>query len=188
MTGGKVVSKKSYAAMTAPFMTAQGSAGYGFGLFVESVEGQPRIGHTGGAFGFTTADELFVRQKVRIIAFTNTGDDKPEAGEVLTTAVFNQLFPEIAAEALRPAAGEDAAATASAHATFALMQHGSGDDSALAPKLGGKMAAGLAKRLSEQFGPYGAPEAFVFKGQRSDGGLHWFDYLIQFGPGSVLKL
>ena len=188
LAGGQVVSEKSYAEMTTPFQTsARGSAEYGFGLFVDSVEGQPRIGHTGGAFGFTTADELFVRQRVRIIAFTNDGDDKPEPGEVITTAVFNQLFPKIAAQALRPAEGEDPAGTASARATFAILQHGSGDDSVLTPKLSGKMAAGLAKRLSEQFGPYGAPEAFVFKGRRSDGGLHWLDYLVTFGPGSMLK-
>jgi hypothetical protein len=28
--------------------TAQGSAEYGFGLFIDSLEAQPRIGHTGG--------------------------------------------------------------------------------------------------------------------------------------------
>ena len=49
---------------------------------------------------------------MRIIAFPNDGDDRPEPGEVLTTAVFTQPFPEIAAAALRPADGEDAAATA----------------------------------------------------------------------------
>jgi CubicO group peptidase (beta-lactamase class C family) len=189
LAGGKVISPQSYAAMTTPFMTtAQVSAEYGFGLFVDSLEGQPRIGHTGGAFGFTTANEYFPRQNLRIIAFTNNGDDRPEPGEVLTTAVFNQLFPEIAAAALRPADGEDTAATARARAAFALLQRGSGDYAGFAAKLSAKLGAGLAKRLAEQLGPLGAPEAFVFKGRRTTGGVRWLDYLLQFGPGSVLKI
>jgi CubicO group peptidase (beta-lactamase class C family) len=186
LTGGRIVSKASYALMTTPVTTAQGNSEYGFGLFVDSVEGQPRIGHTGGSNGFTTANEYFPKQDLRIIAFTNDKQN-PEPGEIITTAIFNDLYPAIAAEAMRPAAGEDAAVTATAKATFAEVQSGKGEFPQLTARLAAKMKAGLAEHNAKNFSPYGAPTAFTFKGRRADAGLRWFDYLIQFGPGSLLK-
>jgi len=186
LTGGRIVAPKSYTAMTTPVIIQQHSAEYGFGLFVDTVEEQPRIGHTGGSFGFTSANEYFPKQDVRIIAFTNNGDN-PEPGEMITTAVFNQLFPAIAAAAARPSPGEDAAVTATTRTLFAQLQGGNEDTSRLSAKLNTKMKGGLAQRLSKEFAPYGAPTAFVFKGRRTESGLHWYDYLIQFGPGAQLK-
>ena len=187
LTGGKIVSPADYALMSTSVMTAEkGSADYGLGLFVDSVEGQPRVGHTGGSFGFTTANEYFPKQGVRIIAFTNNGDN-PEPGEMLTTAIFNELYPEIYAAMRKPAAGEDAAMTAAARTTFTQLQHGNEDPERFGAKLDAKLKAGLSERLAKQFSLYGAPTAFIFKGQRADGAVRWFDYLIQFGPGSMLK-
>ncbi|MFC4526867.1 beta-lactamase family protein [Dyella halodurans] len=187
LMGGKIVSPADYALMSTSVMTTEkGSADYGLGLFVDSVEGQPRVGHTGGSFGFTTANEYFPKQGVRIIAFTNNGDN-PEPGEMLTTAIFNELYPEIYAAMRKPAAGEDTAMTAAARATFTQLQGGSEDSSRFGAKLDAKLKAGLSARLAKQFSPYGAPTAFVFKGRRVDGAVTWFDYLIQFGPGSILK-
>ncbi|GAA0711487.1 serine hydrolase domain-containing protein [Dokdonella soli] len=187
LMNGRIVTPADYASMsTSVKTTKQGDAGYGFGLFVDSVGEQPRVGHTGGSFGFTTANEYFPKQGVQIIAFTNNGDN-PEPGEMITSAVFNVLFPDIAAAAVRPAADEDKRATADAKAFFVQLQHGTEDSSRLGPKLEAKMKAGLAERFARQLGPYGAPEQFVFKGQRSDAKLRWLDYLVTFGPGSSLK-
>ncbi len=187
LTNGKIVSAADYALMSTSVMTTErGSADYGLGLFVDSVEDQPRVGHTGGSFGFTTANEYFPKQDVRIIAFTNNGDD-PEAGEMLTTAIFEDLYPEIAAAAKKPAAGEQASITSTARAVFVALQAGKDDSSQLSAKLDGKMKAGLSARLAKEFLPYGAPTGFIFKGQRTDGALKWYDYTIRFGPGSMLK-
>ena len=184
---GKIVTPADYALMSTSVKTTQrGDAGYGFGLFVDSIDDQPRIGHTGGQFGFTAANEYFPKQDVQIIALTNNGDD-PEPGERISTAVFDDLFPGIAASADRASPGEDPAATADAKAVFAQIQRGAGDFPQLAIKLSAKMKAGLAKRLMGEFAPYGSPTAFVFKGQRSESGLKWLDYVIHFGPGSMLK-
>jgi hypothetical protein len=150
------------------------------------VEGQPRIGHTGGSFGFTTANEYFPVQGVRIMAFTNNGDN-PEPGEMLTSAIFDRLYPEIAAGERRPAKDEDVAATAAARRMFTQLQKGDEDLSLLGGKLQAKMKNGLSDRLAKRFAPFGAPTAFIFKGKRTDSGLSWSDYLIEFGPGSLLK-
>jgi CubicO group peptidase (beta-lactamase class C family) len=187
LMGGKIVSPADYALMATSVMTTEkGSAEYGLGLFVDSVEGQPRVGHTGGSFGFTTANEYFPKQGVRIIAFTNNGDN-PEPGEMLTTAIFNELYPEIYAATRKPAAGEDVKMTTAARTTFMQLQSGNEDDSRFGSKLDAKMKAGLSARLAKQFSAFGAPTAFIFKGRRADGSVKWFDYLIQFGPGSMLK-
>lgn len=185
LAGGRIVSAASYAEMTTPVAITQGSSDYGLGLFVDSVHDQPRIGHTGGTFGFTTANELFPKQRLRIIAFTNCRTD-PEPGEMITTAIFDDVFPDIAAAANRSAPGEDADVTLKATTLFEHLQSGA-EDSHLVARLDAKMKSGLAGRLKDLFAPFGAPTRFIYKGSRQDAGLHWYDYVIDFGPGSQLK-
>ena len=186
LANGRIVKPASYAQMTTATAISQGTSDYGLGLFVDSLRDQPRIGHTGGSFGFTTANEFFPRQKLRIIAFTNCRAD-PEPGEMLTNAIFDDVHPDIAAAADRSAPGEDRDATVKAKAFFENLQRGAGDSALLAAKLDGKMNSGLAKRLELLFAPYGTPVRFVFKGRREDAGIRWYDYVIDFGPGSQLK-
>ncbi|WP_158543529.1 serine hydrolase domain-containing protein [Dyella solisilvae] len=187
LAGGKIVRPAHVALMgTSVTTTEHGSADYGLGLFVDKVDGQPRIGHTGGSFGFTTANEYFPRQDLRIIAFTNNGDN-PEPGEMLTRVIFDQLYPALAAAAKRPAAGADPAATASDKAAFAQIQNGKVDGARFGARLTAKLQAGLGKRLAGQLGPFGAPTDFIYKGTRHENGMTWRDYLIVFGPGSTLK-
>jgi len=188
LMAGTVVSPADYRLMTTSVMTTEnGDVGYGLGLFVDSAQGQPRIGHTGGSFGFTTANEYFPNQHLRLIAFTNDGDGPPEPGEILTNVLFDDLYPEIAADAARAAPGEDKAATTAAAALFAQLQTGGADPAHFTERLGTKLRAGLARRLATQLAGYGAATAVIFKGQRTDGDTHWTDYLMQFGPGNTLR-
>jgi CubicO group peptidase (beta-lactamase class C family) len=186
LRSGEIVTPADYALMSKSVKTASGDAGYGLGLFVDSIDDQPRVGHTGGSLGFTTANEYFERQDMQIIAFTNFVDN-PEPGETITTAIFEDLNPDIAAAAMRPSPGEDSTVTARTRACFAQLQSGDQDSPYLAAKLNGKMKAGLAKRLAAEFKGYGQPTAFVFKGRHVDTGVSFYDYVIRFGPGSVLK-
>jgi D-alanyl-D-alanine carboxypeptidase len=187
LMGGRIVPAADYASMTTPQKTTDGEdSGYGLGLFIDMLDGQPRVGHTGGTFGFTAANFYFPKQKLRVIALTNNAD-VPEPGEMIADAIFNDVFPELARAAMRSAPGEDSAVTATVKAGFNHLQTGTTDTSAFSTTLDAKMKAGLAKRMGEQFGPYGSPTAFVFKGRRSDGGKKWSDYLIAFGPGNTLK-
>lgn len=183
---GKIVSEKSYREMTTPTAISQGTSDYGLGLFVDSIRNQPRIGHTGGSFGFTTADEFFPKQNVRIIAFTNCTAN-PEPGEMLTNAIFDDLFPEIAAAADKPAPDENMEITMKAKKLFEGLQRGDEEYAGLAANLATKIKNGLAKRLADQFGPYGSPTRFIYKGLRSQNNMGWYEYVIEFGPGSQLK-
>ena len=107
--------------MSTSLKTGQGDAGYGPGLFVDNIDDQPRIGHTGGSLGFTAANEYFPRQDTQIIAFTNSVSS-PEPGETITTAIFEDLNSAIAAAAMRPSPGEDPAMTAKIETYFPQLQ------------------------------------------------------------------
>jgi CubicO group peptidase (beta-lactamase class C family) len=183
LLAGKVVPASDYRLMTLPASTRDGaSTGYGFGFFLAPKDDQPRIGHTGGSNGFTSADEYFPRQGVRIIAFTNLGDDKPEAGEALTNAVFADLYPEIAAKAWTSARGEAPEITVAVSEAFGELQSGRGY-ARFAKGLHDKLAGGVGERFVRSLGPYGPPSAAVFRGLRQDGAGIWYDYVMQFGPG-----
>jgi CubicO group peptidase (beta-lactamase class C family) len=189
-SSGRVLPASAYAMMATSQTTSQAKdTGYGFGLFVDSLDGQPRVGHTGGDPSFTAADEFFPAQGVIVIALTNDGNDNghPEAGEILTTVAFEALFPDIAAAALRPSAGEDPAVTQRVKSLFEQIQSGREDYAALTPRLADKLRGGLASTFASEFSPYGPPTAAVFRGERTEAGKNWFDYVIHFGPGVSLK-
>jgi len=186
LRGGKVLSPESYRTMTTSFVTTKReSTDYGFGFFLNPVYGEPRIGHTGGSLGFTTADEYFLRQDVRIIAFTNLGDDAPEAGEALTNVLFADLYPEVAAKAQRPAPGEKAAISRIVRDAFQELQAGK-DYARFDAHLGSKLEAGTGAKFVKNLGPYGPVSAAIFKGTRQEAKDRWYDYVLQFGPGVSL--
>jgi len=186
LRGGRIVRPADYTLMSTSGKTTAGEdTGYGLGLFVDSVDDQPRVGHTGGSLGFTTANEYFPRQDLQVIAFTNLGDS-PEAGETVADAVFGDLYPAIAEAAAKPAAGEDVKITAMARAVFAGLQGGTEDSADLTPHLAGKLQ-GLSQHFADEFGPYGPATKFIYKGKRTAGGFTYYDYVIQFGPGSMFK-
>ncbi len=187
LTSGRVVPKTDYALMMRPQITTGGEdTGYGFGLFIDKVNDQPRIGHTGGSFGFTAANFYFPQQKLRIIVLTNMVD-APEPGETISNVIFDDLYPEFSRAASRPAPGEDPTVTSKANAAFGHLQQGSDDEALFSSSLNEKMKSGLGARIARRYAPYGASTRYVFKGRRSENGKSWSDYRIEFGPGSTLK-
>jgi D-alanyl-D-alanine carboxypeptidase len=184
LRNGKIVRPADYALMATP---AAGSTDYGLGLFVDTLDEQPRIGHTGGSFGFTTSNQYFPKQGIQVIAFTNIGDN-PEPGQMLVTATFEALYPDIAAAARKPASGENAATTDAVRKAFARLQGRGEDLSLFDDRLKTKMTAGLSERMAKQLSPFGEPSSFIYKGQRPDKEKNrvWNDYLIEFGPGNSL--
>jgi hypothetical protein len=149
---------------------------------VDSLYGQPRIGHTGGSQGFTTADEYYPSQKLRIIAFTNSGDKSPEPGETITNIVFADLNPVLVKSALRPADGEDKAITQTVQSAFRELQTATGY-SRFSSRLRDRFASGSGSKFAAELSPYGEATAATYKGTRQLNGDSWYDYVIQFGPG-----
>ena len=188
LQGGKIVSPADYVLMSTPVSTTQqGNADYGLGLAIDSIDEQTYVGHDGGCFGFTTANEYFLKQKIQIIAFTNSGSLSPDAAMAVVTAIFEDLYPDIAAAAATPVAGENPAITRNVKGAFAAVQAGSYSSAYVTDDVNKRMKAGAAKKLSDDFAQFGEPTAFVYKGERSVDGKKRVVYVIHFGPGVVLK-
>jgi len=64
--GGKLLSAASLKKMTTPFKND-----YAFGLVVQTVEGRPRIVHSGGIEGFNTSLAYYPESKVVVLALAN---------------------------------------------------------------------------------------------------------------------
>ena len=79
LASGKVVSKKSYQQMIAPFKLNDGSeSNYGFGLGTFPLNKYKAVGHGGGIPGFST-DSMYIPEKDLFIAvFANNDHASPE--------------------------------------------------------------------------------------------------------------
>jgi D-alanyl-D-alanine carboxypeptidase len=190
LRNGAVITGQDYALMTTSQPTTQGDSGYGFGLFLDAIDDQPRIGHTGGDPGFTAAAEYFPKQNVNIIALTNDGNENghPEAGEILTTVAYEDMFPQFAATAMRPSADENPVVRAKVRTFFLQLQSGQENYETMAPGLAAKFRARYSALFASEFAPYGIPSAFIFRGRRVEAEKQWFDYVIHFGPGVSLRI
>lgn len=186
LQSGKIVSPHDYDLMTTSQQLPNGDAGYGFALFVDSKYAQPRVGHTGGGFGYTAADEYYPKQHLRIIALTNAESDDPEAGETITNIIFADVHPELASQALASVPGEDKAITATARRAFLALETPSHDYEVFGDHLATKLRGGLGEQMNGQLGPFGTPDAFIFKGTRAAEKSTWYDYELTFGPGIMM--
>jgi D-alanyl-D-alanine carboxypeptidase len=112
LSSGRIISTSDYQLLASPARLADGSAAeYGFGMKVDHFEGEPRIWHHGNTNGFDGSDQFFPSQGVRIIVLTNTLDG---GSDKIAEHVYNDLFPAIAAAALR-------ADEAAQHSALALL-------------------------------------------------------------------
>ncbi|MEZ4587542.1 MAG: serine hydrolase domain-containing protein [Gemmatimonadales bacterium] len=76
--GGKVVSAKSYTAMTTPEgAAAKGPLQYGFALARDTLGGKTMIAHNGGISGFLSENAWFPESRTSVTVLTNTGAGNP---------------------------------------------------------------------------------------------------------------
>jgi D-alanyl-D-alanine carboxypeptidase len=100
---GKLISMDDYRLMTTQAKFTDGSSSqYGFGLYIDTYDDQPRVWHNGNTFGFDASDQSFTNQGVRIIVLTNSLDG---GSDELVANIFNDLYPAIASGALNGANG-----------------------------------------------------------------------------------
>ncbi len=72
LAAGKVVSPASYKLMSTPFKLAGGGAtDYGFGLFIDSLDGHARLQHGGNIFGFNSMLARFPDDGVTVAVISN---------------------------------------------------------------------------------------------------------------------
>ncbi len=90
LAAGKVVSQASYNVMSTPFKLADGSRGeYGFGFFIDSLEGHASIGHGGNTFGFNSTLVRFPDDGVTVAVISNS---QPISSERLARALSRKAL------------------------------------------------------------------------------------------------
>jgi D-alanyl-D-alanine carboxypeptidase len=178
LISGKIVSPRDYTLMSTAGTTSKGtSTGYGFGLFRDTSEGQPRVWHSGGTFGFNSVAEYFPKQSTAIVVLTNSFDAMPES---VALKIFNILNPQIAAAEQRAVTGEDLAITGRVRAFIAALLRGVLKRSQITPAMSKAYSDADVKRMSEQMMRFGAPVSYTYKGKTADAHGVTYAYLVHF--------
>jgi CubicO group peptidase (beta-lactamase class C family) len=181
---GRIVSKATFAKMSEAVPLADGqSSGYGLGFEIGTFQGQPSVGHDGETYGFASSDQMFPKQNAGIVVLTN---EDTVGAAFITAAIFNDLFPDIAARARAPLPGEDPA-TRKRIVAFALpLVHGKLDRSQLTPQLDAffseQMVAAVIKPAANAVEP-----TFVYRGMTATPKGPIYAYLLRY-PELDLKL
>ncbi|HEY1976362.1 MAG TPA: serine hydrolase domain-containing protein [Candidatus Baltobacteraceae bacterium] len=156
---GKLINQTDLAAMFTPGKSAwDKGSGYAFGWVVDSVDGHKRIWHNGGTFGFLSANLLFPKDRVAIVALQN---GLSMAGpESTATRIFEALEPSAALAT--SAAGEDPAVTARLRSLIAGLESGTLDRSQLTPRLNARFSPKMLAGIKSEIGPLGAPQQLLY--------------------------
>ena len=158
ITAGRIVTPRSFALMTTSATTLDGKpTKYGFGFFVDSLEDQPRLGHTGHSCGFAAENKYFPEEDLRIVVLTNAVDGPAES---IVTVLLNLLAPEAMTALERPGVGEDSAMTARIKAFAMPLFKGHVVRAELTDEANRDLTDDAA---AAQFGEIGEPTAFIFK-------------------------
>lgn len=182
---GKIVSPTSWTAMTTPETPKDASVQYGYGWLIDSHDAQPRIWHNGGTFGFSSADHYYPQQHVRIIVLAN--DENGFADET-ATKVFDDLYPEIAAAAARPVAGEDTAQTARFKTVLTSLLAGSVDRAQFDASMNAHLTDAYVAQIKSQSDQLGSLQNLTYRGMNTTAGQNRYTYLISFSKAGSFKL
>lgn len=180
--GGKIVNRDDIVLMETPAMLSDGKPsplGYGMGWFSSAIETHKMLRFQGGSLGFGAMNAVFPDDHLELIAEVNATSTVivPQA---ITTAVFEALYPEIAAKRLIPAIGEDAAITAKAKKFVLALQAGSLEPIPMTEALREKLTPGKLEQIKAVLTRSGEISSFVFKGWQSADDIASFDYLVLF--------
>ncbi|HEY5339531.1 MAG TPA: serine hydrolase domain-containing protein [Candidatus Aquilonibacter sp.] len=177
LRGGEVVAPSAYAQMTTVQSPPGAETAYGFGLMLDGYDGQPRIWHDGGTLGFSAADQLYPAQHTCIIVLSN---DSSAASYTLANRIFEDLYPAIAAEAAKPAPGEEPAFTARVKAVYASVLAGKLDREKFDAPANAALTDAVVAGTSERFKLLGPPLWYSFRGCAMQGTTHVCRYLVAF--------
>lgn len=90
LTAGRVVSPESYEEMTTPYLLPDmGETGYGFGLFVGTLDGRRNVYHGGGIPGFNSMLYHFPEEELSVAVISNSDDYSAQG---LAQAIAREAF------------------------------------------------------------------------------------------------
>jgi CubicO group peptidase (beta-lactamase class C family) len=172
LSSGEVVPVADYTMMTTVQTPPKAQVRYGFAFFVDTYDGQPRVWHSGGTFGFSSTDQYYPQQSTRIIVLTN---DSSAAADVLAQDIFNDMYP-----ALATVQGEDAAFTARVRAVFKLLLSGKIDRSQFDDRANAVLTDAFVAKAAIALAPLGMPLEYRFEGCSMRGTTNFCKYAVTF--------
>ena len=179
--GGKVIAQSDLALMTSPGRLANGKAtDYGFGWLLDTHDGQQRIWHNGGTFGFNSTNHVYPRLGQAIIVLENTiGAD----ANSLASVVFDALHPDLVATQTQAVPGENPAVTARVKAVWEQFTSGNVDRSQLTPEMSKAMTPDVLAGAKAQFAQLGTATSWTYRGEQSNENQTTYTYLVVFSSG-----
>ncbi|MDB5073734.1 MAG: beta-lactamase [Candidatus Eremiobacteraeota bacterium] len=184
LSSGRIISAAGYQSLTTPVRLANGSSiGYGFGMKVDTFEGQPRIWHDGNTLGFDGSNQFFPNQGVRIIVLTNAVDG---GSDEIVSRVYNDLFPAIAAAAIKSDEQEVKAVTARVEAFAAGLFAGHVDRSQMTDAFNEGLTDKTVASIASQMASLGTP-AWTYQSRADQPDGPGYTYLLKF-PKLTAKL
>ncbi len=183
--GGKIISPQDVTLATSAHRLPNGkSTDYGFGWAIDTHEGQPRIEHDGGTFGFTSENDYYPTLHEFTIVLTNVAGADPVH---IASRAFDALHPDIAAASSKAVAGEDPVITARAREWLQRAQTGEVDTSQLTPAFSKVLTPDAIAGTKAALAPLGDPTSFVYRGKTTEGGATRFEYRVGFKT-TVIKM
>lgn len=185
--GGKLISAADVRLMTRPGpLPALGARShYAMGWVVDTYDGQPRVWHNGGTFGFSASNQYYPAQHQFVIVFAN---NRAASADSIADGIFDSLHPQLAAAAAAPVAGEDPAVTARAKSLLAQFLSGSVDRSQLDASMNAAMTPAVLAGAKAQFASLGSPTAWIYKGKHVAGTTTTYEYHVTFSSGAQLNV
>ncbi len=151
-----LLSAKSYEAALTVVTLADGTKrDYGLGLDIQKVQGRNRIGHTGEASGFLSANRIWPDDKAAIVVLT--GSDWADADELVSDLAFVVLPPT--------------AAEARARTVFAQYQAGEVDPGLFTDSGRSWLTPEALADMKASLGPLGPPRRIELRNESDRGGM-----------------
>lgn len=176
--GGKIISPGDVNLATTPFRLPDGkSTGYGMGWIDDTQDGQRRIWHNGGTFGFSAANVTYPDEHVAIIVLANA--------LVPTQAIAARVFEVLYPPSIKAAAGEDSKITARAKDLIRRFQTGNIDRSALDKRMNDALTPAIVDSVKAQLSALGDPARVTFSSKTAVGTSTVYVYRVDFASASL---
>jgi D-alanyl-D-alanine carboxypeptidase len=173
-----VLSSASRSKMWTPVRLNDGTTShYGFGWFLDSIQGHQRIHHGGGVPGFACEFDRFVDDKLTVILMANIGGR--DLGD-LAVNVAGFYVPALMPPPIKPVPDPEPQMTAQVKAIVMDLAQGKLDSSPFTPEMATRVRNGLQGGGYAFLTNFGARRAFYFIERITQGGETSYRYYLAY--------
>lgn len=178
LSANKILTPASRTALWTPVTLSNGEPHpYGFGWFVDSVNGHRRIRHDGGLPGFVSDFERFEDDKLTVIVLANR--ENRDLRDI-TLGVAGFYVPALRPAEEKPIADADPQTTALIKHILMGFVDGHPDAASFAPDLGKSLAAEMSAGMADTLRQLGAIQAFELLERKDDPGARYYRFRVRY--------